>query len=227
MLPAQPQGVVDRQPNTAARPLAHPVARVNPAPLASHWRQSPSEDEPFVVQDDHCPLHGPCSFTRSAFTYPCHARAKRQEAHRLAERALRANQADVTNEGGGGAVAPPPRQRRSRLTLLVRPSLSAFRVTPGHAASRPFRRFCGNEMTLPIPLPEALSITPTERPSRDLASAARSRSTSSVTASRRCSSLNGTRLGARSLKSVFLLSHAGPAEEPELNGEAARLVSSP
>jgi hypothetical protein len=67
-------------------------------------------------------------------------------------------------EDAVGADAPSARQRRSRFTLNVRPSMSEFVGRPDHAASRRFRRFCENGMTLPIPLSEALSMTPTERP---------------------------------------------------------------
>jgi hypothetical protein len=71
---------------------------------------------------------------------------------------------------------------------------------------------------------EAPPITPSEAPPETRArfrAAFSSRSANSATTSLRCSSLSGTRLGAKSLKSDGLFSHAGPAEEPRtrINGE--------
>lgn len=126
-----------------------------------------------------------------------------------------------------GADAPSAPQRGHRLGVTVGTYLSEFAPRPDHAASRPFRRFCGKEMTLPIAPSEALPVAPPEPLPRCFASAARSRSASRATASRRCSSLNGTRCGARSLKSVRLFSHAGPGRgaRTRSNGDEAESVS--
>jgi hypothetical protein len=125
-----------------------------------------------------------------------------------------------------GADAPSARRRRSRFTLNVCPSLSEFRVALDHAASRPFRRVCGNGTTLPIARPEALRITPTERPARRFAATSKSSSASSDTLPRRTAPLTAAPAAAAIAGSHFSGSSSpivvGPAEEPRSNDLRAR-----
>jgi len=97
-----------------------------------------------------------------------------------------------------GADAPSTRQRTSS-RFNLRPSLSEFKSAPDHAASRPSPRSCGNGMTLPVPLPEAPSITLPERPARRFAATSSSSSASSDTASSYCAAVSGTRRGGNNL----------------------------
>jgi hypothetical protein len=90
--------------------------------------------------------------------------------------------------------------------------LSEFFIAPDHAASRPFRRFCGTRMTLSMAPSEVPSITPMERPSRRFAAASSSSSASSDTASSYCAADNGTRRGGDSRISLeFFFANHGRA----------------
>src|SRR5581483_5959864 len=109
-----------------------------------------------------------------------------------------------------GAGAPTARQRRIRLTLNRCPSLSESVRTPNHAVSRPIRPSSGNGTTLPMPLAEAPSITPTERPSRRFTATSSSNPASSDTTSSYCAADNGTRRGGNSPTSpleLFFANH--------------------
>ncbi|HET8606009.1 MAG TPA: hypothetical protein VFL66_03165 [Gaiellaceae bacterium] len=98
-----------------------------------------------------------------------------------------------------GADAPSTRLRGGRIAVTVGPYLSEFRPGPDHAASRPFRRFRGSGMTLPITPSEAPSITPPKPTPRCFPSAASSSSSAnSDAASSCCADSNGTRRGGSS-----------------------------
>lgn len=123
-------------------------------------------------------------------------------------------------EGVLGAGAPSARQRRHRFRVTVGPYLSEFGSAPDHAASRPFRRFCGKAMTPLITPSETPPVAPPEAtPPRFTSAASSSRSASSDTASSYCDAGNDTRRGGKSRVSrlfEFLFANhlRSPAEGP-------------
>jgi hypothetical protein len=101
-----------------------------------------------------------------------------------------------------------PRITRRRRRTTNRPIYVGACHAPDHAQRRAFPRPSEDSATPPEAPPMTPAEPPPETPAR-FRTASSSRSASSATASRRCSSLSRTRRGGSSLKSVFLVSHCG------------------